>query len=64
MRNNVEIKTWSLKDLVGKQLKIEKYGNDDGTIIVAIDTDSGELFVLGQEIIPEIEPKRHDPALG
>ena len=56
MCKDVKIKTFKLEDLVGKQVAIQEYKSDDGAIVVAVDVESGELFVLGQEIIPEVAP--------
>lgn len=48
--NTKETKTFQIKDLVGKTLAIRSFRDDNVELIVAKDTDTGEVYII-QEII-------------
>ena len=39
-------KTFKMEDLVGRNLDVKRFDNEDGTTIAATDTASGEFFIL------------------
>lgn len=41
--------TFEFKDLVGRNLDIKSYSGECTTIIMAIDTKSGTIFILKEE---------------
>jgi len=48
-----KLKTFKLEDLVGRNIFIKSFWDQDSTeLTVAIDTSSGEVFVLQQTIHP------------
>lgn len=46
MFGDTKVKTFELKDLVERTVMIRSFSSKEGMVILAIDTSSGELFVL------------------
>ena len=51
-----KIKTAKLEDVVGCTVAIREFRDSGYVITVAIDVESGELFVLSQHQEPTVEP--------
>ena len=51
---SVKIKTFQLEDLKGRNVNIRSFTNENIEIILAIDTDTGDLFLLKEILHPII----------
>lgn len=50
MFSEVKLRTFTLKELVGRTVEIRVYRADGATVTVAVDIKSGDLFVLDEKL--------------